>query len=110
LSRLATHFSIFYRTFSRREAVFHAKETGTNPEEVGITSELRPQLTTIPHKCQRNWPIPNDSREKTEIVHNSPQMPTKLANPRRFQQKHGNRPQLTTNVGKPQRKRANYRR
>jgi hypothetical protein len=79
LSRLATHFSIFYRTFSRREAVFHAKETGTNPEEVGITSELRPQLTTIPHKCQRNWPIPNDSREKTEIVHNSPQMP---ANPK----------------------------
>jgi hypothetical protein len=79
LSRLATHFSIFYRAFSRREAVFHAKETGTNPEEVGITSELRPQLTTTAHKCQRSWLIPGNFRRNAEIVHNSPQMP---ANPK----------------------------
>jgi hypothetical protein len=59
--------------------VFHAKETGTNPEEIGIKPKLRPQLTTTHHKCQRSRPIPGNSSKNTEIVHNSPQM---SANPK----------------------------
>jgi hypothetical protein len=68
---LATHFSIFYRTFSRPSRRFHAQETGSKTE---TKSTIRGNASTA--------------------THNSPQTPSKAAISSHNPHKPKNRPQL----------------
>jgi hypothetical protein len=58
--------------FSPNSASLHAKKTGRHPEETGIKSGNRPQITT---NAEENRPICGNPRKSSEISHNSPQMP-----------------------------------
>jgi len=81
LSRLATHFSIFYHSFSHKPPSVHAKETGRKTETNGIIPGNRPQLTTTHH--------------------NSPQTPIKTA---QLQPKPGKTQKSSTTAHKPRTK------
>ena len=72
LSRLAKHFSTFYRTFSRKIGAFPPQETTPNPKATRIKTKLRPQLTATAHKCHRSPQIQGCSGQSPKIAHNSP--------------------------------------
>jgi hypothetical protein len=75
LSRLATHFAIFYPAFSHKSAIFHAKQTGKDPEEKSIKRGNHPQPPTTSHKCRAAPANPHNPSPSQEIVHNCRQTP-----------------------------------
>ena len=86
LSRLATHFSIFYRAFSHNCHSFSCQENR--------------------HKNRNKR---HHSRKSSTTPHNSPQTPIETAISGQNPSKLGNRPQLPTNAHETQRKRQDSR-